>query len=83
MDLQKIVNNAFYALVSGLLSYGVSLLKETTQRIASIEHQTYQLHTKSEVQKEINENIVATQKDMETRLRRQERCCLIKQSHGG
>lgn len=74
MDLQKYVNNAFFALMSGLASYAVAQLERIDHKMSAIEQATYQLHSRTEVQKEINENIDFNIKDIEARLRFQERC---------
>lgn len=74
MDLQKYINNAFFALMSGIGCYHVAQIERIDRKMSAIEQATYQLNSRAEVQKEINENMAFTVKDFEMRLRRQERC---------
>lgn len=86
MDVQKYINNAFFALMSGLVSYGVSQLGKINEKIDSIEQTVYKLHSRQEVQREINEKYDLGLKDHEQRIRRFEHLSLrpgVNSRYGG
>lgn len=74
MALQKYVNNAFFALMSWLGAYAANEIKQIRQDLGAIRESTYQLQGRTEVQKEINDNLQYSVKDIEARMRKQERC---------
>lgn len=72
--MQKYINNAFFALTSWLLAYAANEIKQIRQDLGTIKESTYNLNTRNEVQKEINENLEVAWKDFEVRVRTLERC---------
>lgn len=86
MGIQKYINNTFFAVMSGLVSYSAAQLAKINDKIDAIEHTVYKLHSRSEVQREINDKFDFGLKDHETRIRRFEHLTLrpeIRQRMGG